>query len=88
MSPLLLCIALLIKLDSPGPVFYFQNRVGKNKQCFRFVKFRSMYTHLSTGEAYGGTEARTLERELESSDANIRKGQLMKINNDPRVTRA
>lgn len=45
-----------------------------------------MYTHLSTGIGYGGDAAWKLERELESSDANIRKGQLMKINNDPRVT--
>lgn len=86
LAPLLLCIAILIKLDSPWPVLYFQNRVGKNKQLFRFVKFRSMYTHLSTGIGYGGDAAWKLERELESSDANIRKGQLMKINNDPRVT--
>jgi hypothetical protein len=48
LSPLLLLVALAIKLDSKGPVLYMQPRVGKNKLPFTFVKFRSMYTHLST----------------------------------------
>lgn len=42
LSPLLLLMALLIKLDSPGPVFYRQQRVGKNGLPFRILKFRSM----------------------------------------------
>ncbi len=41
-SPLLAFIALLVKLDSPGPVFYSQERVGLNGRRFRMVKFRSM----------------------------------------------
>ena len=87
LSPLYLLLMILIKFDSPGPILYMQTRIGKNKQPFRFIKFRSMYTHLSTGEGYGGATARNYERELELSDANIRKGQLMKIQDDPRVTR-
>lgn len=41
-SPILLVIALIIKLDSPGAVFYKQNRVGENGNIFRLLKFRSM----------------------------------------------
>ena len=42
LSPLFLLIAILIKLDSPGPVFYTQSRVGKGGKIFRIWKFRSM----------------------------------------------
>ena len=41
--PLTLVIAVLIKIDSPGPVFFKQKRVGKNKRHFEIWKFRSMY---------------------------------------------
>ncbi len=41
-SPVMLAIALLVKLDSPGPVFYTQERVGLNGRRFRMIKFRSM----------------------------------------------
>lgn len=87
LSPVFLVIALLIKLDSPGPVFYVQKRVGKNGKLFDFIKFRSMYTHLSTGEKYGGKDAWELKEQLVHSPANVRKGVLPKIQNDPRVTR-
>jgi len=40
--PLFLIIALAIKIDSSGPIFYFQERLGKNKKPFRIYKFRSM----------------------------------------------
>ena len=42
LSPLMLAIALLIKLDSPGPVFFRQVRVGRHGQPFRIFKFRTM----------------------------------------------
>jgi sugar transferase (PEP-CTERM system associated) len=41
-SPLILVTMLLIKIDSPGPVFYTQKRVGKNGTMFDIIKFRSM----------------------------------------------
>ena len=41
-SPLLLSVAIWIKLDSPGPIFYRQVRVGRYKKDFRIFKFRSM----------------------------------------------
>ena len=40
----MLIIALIIKLDSKGPVLFWQKRVGKGKEFFRMPKFRSMYT--------------------------------------------
>ncbi|WP_165157653.1 sugar transferase [Parabacteroides sp. ZJ-118] len=40
--PLLIVVAVLIKLDSRGPIFYLQNRVGKNGHLFRVYKFRTM----------------------------------------------
>ena len=42
LSPLLLLIAILIKLESPGPVLYRQDRVGRNNRIFQLLKFRSM----------------------------------------------
>ena len=42
LSPLLLIVAIWIKLDSPGPVFYRQVRVGRHNKDFRIFKFRSM----------------------------------------------
>lgn len=41
-APIFVIIALLIRLDSQGPVFYFHPRVGLNGKCFKFWKFRSM----------------------------------------------
>ncbi|MCY7314376.1 MAG: sugar transferase [Rubrivivax sp.] len=43
LSPLLLFVALLVKLDSPGPVFYRQQRIGRYGVPFRIHKFRTMH---------------------------------------------
>lgn len=51
-SPLWLAIAILVKFDSPGPIFYTQNRVGKNGRVFRIYKFRSM-SHGASQQQYG-----------------------------------
>lgn len=74
-SPLLISVALLIRLDSPGPVLFKQQRVGKNGRLFTFWKFRSMFvdaeqhklTLVAHNEAPGGV--------------------LFKLKQDPRVTR-
>jgi Undecaprenyl-phosphate glucose phosphotransferase len=42
LTPLLIAVAILIKLDSPGPIFFVQRRYGFNQQPFRIIKFRTM----------------------------------------------
>lgn len=42
LSPILLLVAVLVKLTSPGPVFFTQDRAGKDARVFRLVKFRTM----------------------------------------------
>jgi len=44
LSPILLIIALVVGISSPGGVFYVQSRVGRNNRDFRLFKFRTMYT--------------------------------------------
>ncbi|MFA7298317.1 MAG: exopolysaccharide biosynthesis polyprenyl glycosylphosphotransferase [Candidatus Absconditabacterales bacterium] len=83
--PFMILIGIIIKIDSRGPVFYQSKRVGKYGKLFHFIKFRSMYTHMSVG--YGGEKADELYNKLIQSDANVRQGVLPKIENDPRVTR-
>ena len=63
-----------IKLDSPGPVFFSQTRVGKNGRRFRIYKFRSMYR-----------DAEERRKELEKE--NEMEGLMFKIDKDPRITR-
>ncbi|MBT9382265.1 WecB/TagA/CpsF family glycosyltransferase [Pseudooceanicola sp. CBS1P-1] len=74
LAPLFLMIALAIRLDSPGPAFYRQTRVGRNGKPFQVLKFRSMYRD---------AEARRAAL-LEGSD---RQGICFKSRNDPRITR-
>ena len=67
-------VALAIKLDSKGPVFYVSDRVGKRGRLFRCYKFRTMVP-----------DAEKLKQLL--MGANERAGVLFKMRNDPRVTR-
>ena len=85
-APLLLIIALAIKLSSKGPVFFKQRRVGQHGECFTFLKFRSMHvgndpsvhkeyvTKLIAGQA---------GREASSGNEKC----VYKLTNDKRVTR-
>ena len=73
-APVWLVIALAVKLDSPGPVFYRDRRVGLGEREFGMFKFRSMYTDAS-------------ERQAGLEIANEASGPLFKIKDDPRVTR-
>lgn len=74
LSPLFLLTAILIKLDSPGPIFYKQNRIGKNGLHFSMYKFRSMVVNADQLKA--GL--------MQKNEAD---GPVFKIKNDPRITR-
>lgn len=63
-----------IKLESPGPVFFKQTRVGKNGRYFQLYKFRSMYQDAE-------------ERKKELMEKNEMNGLMFKIQDDPRVTK-
>lgn len=60
LSPILIVIAIWIKLDSPGPVFYRQVRVGRNNKDFQIFKFRSMRVGSDKGSlvTIGGRDPR------------------------------
>ena len=74
-APLFVGIAIWIKLDSPGPVLFRQERCGRNGESFEMIKFRSM--------------VQTAEGDLAGLlDLNEGSGVLFKLRNDPRVTRA
>lgn len=74
MAPLLMIVTVLIKLDSPGSVFYKQERVGLNKRRFRVFKFRTMVDGAEKQQPI-------LERLNEAA------GPVFKIKADPRITR-
>jgi len=73
LSPLLLLVAILIKLTSPGPVLFVQTRVGMNQRQFKLYKFRSMIANAE-------------ERKSALLHLNERDGPAFKIENDPRIT--
>ena len=73
-APLYLLIALLIKLDSPGAVFYKQTRIGLHGREFKVWKFRTMVAN-----------ADQLQKQLEASNE-MKDGILFKMKNDPRIT--
>ncbi len=72
--PLLLTIAILIKLDSKGPIFYKSARIGRDNKPFMMYKFRTMTT-----DADARREALRKEAQLENG--------LFKMKNDPRITK-
>lgn len=74
-SPIFLLIAIAIVLDSPGPIFYRQSRVGLKGTHFQVWKFRTMVVNASE-----------LQKELETQNE-IKGGVLFKIKDDPRITK-
>ncbi|WP_409023213.1 sugar transferase (plasmid) [Enterococcus faecium] len=71
--PLFLIVGFLIKIDSPGPIFFKQMRIGKNGSTFKIYKFRTMCFDA--------------EEKLKSlKDKNEMNGKQFKIKNDPRIT--
>lgn len=71
---LTLFLAPAIKLESPGPLFFKQIRIGKNGRRFTFYKFRSMYADAE-------------ERKKELMAQNEMQGNMFKMTNDPRITK-
>mgnify|MGYP000844853343 FL=1 len=67
-------VAPAILIESPGPIFFSQKRVGKNGRVFKCYKFRSMYMDAE-------------ERKKELLDKNQLKGAIVKIKDDPRITK-
>ena len=59
LSPLLLILCLAIKIDSPGPIFFRQKRVGIHKQHFNILKFRTMRIDTRSEERRVGKECRS-----------------------------
>jgi lipopolysaccharide/colanic/teichoic acid biosynthesis glycosyltransferase len=74
LSPVLALIAFLIKLDSPGPVFYCADRAGRKARLFRCYKFRTMVRNADELKAH-------------LRHRNERRGPFFKIACDPRITR-
>ncbi len=75
LAPLMLLIALAIKLDSPGPVLYRQVRIGRGGMPFWFIKFRSMVTN-----------AEQMKQELMTHNQ-VKGSPVFKMRDDPRITR-
>lgn len=76
--PIFLIIAILIKLDSKGPVFFLHERVGYGGKIFKIIKFRTMYS-----------DAQERLKQILETDAEAKKEweTYFKLKNDPRVTR-
>jgi lipopolysaccharide/colanic/teichoic acid biosynthesis glycosyltransferase len=72
-APVLPLLAVMIRLDSPGPILYRQARVGKGGRGFTFLKFRSMYA---------GSDRKLDELAMLNEQA----GPIFKMREDPRVT--
>jgi exopolysaccharide biosynthesis polyprenyl glycosylphosphotransferase len=72
-APVLLLTAVLIKLTSPGPVFFVQRRVGLGKRIFNIFKFRTMIANAE-------------EKQGEIEHLNEVSGPVFKIKKDPRIT--
>ena len=68
-------VALAIKIESPGPVFFAQTRIGKNGRRFKILKFRSMYI-----------DAEERKKELMAQNE-MQDGLMFKMEDDPRITK-
>jgi exopolysaccharide biosynthesis polyprenyl glycosylphosphotransferase len=86
LSPALVLIGLLIKLESPGPVIFRQQRVGERGQPFTMLKFRSMQVGSNPG-AHAAHVKRLIEENLKPQDLSAAGSATLKMDHDPRITR-
>lgn len=86
LSPLLLVVAVLIKLDSPGPVVFWQRRLGRNLEPFKVAKFRTMSHGADADADAHRTYVEELIREEDEGEDGPPKP-MLKLHRDPRVTR-
>lgn len=77
--PLMLIIAIIIKIDSKGPIFYFSKRAGKGFKIFNFFKFRTMVVNADT-------QIKELAN-LNQYEVQEKGPLFVKLNNDPRITK-
>ncbi|MEX2159806.1 MAG: sugar transferase [Dehalococcoidia bacterium] len=83
LSPLLLLIALLIKLDSPGPALFKQRRIGRGERLFTMIKFRTMYDGADDRLHRESVHRTANGIRTETSDGKL----AFKSLEDPRITR-
>jgi lipopolysaccharide/colanic/teichoic acid biosynthesis glycosyltransferase len=84
-SPIMFITALTIKLTSPGPVIFKQNRFGKKGTRFPFYKFRSMYWNVDD-QIHREYVTSLINGNLEKINQGNGEGPLYKMKSDPRVT--
>jgi lipopolysaccharide/colanic/teichoic acid biosynthesis glycosyltransferase len=87
LAPVFALIALRIKLDSTGPVFYRHDRIGQNRRPFRLLKFRTMQANYCRGPKYGGEIAeQEFKRLMQDPERREEFETNHKLRSDPRVT--
>jgi lipopolysaccharide/colanic/teichoic acid biosynthesis glycosyltransferase len=59
--PVIVVVALVVRFDSPGPIFFLQNRVGRRGRVFPMIKFRTMY-HNAGGPSFTTTDDKRVTR--------------------------
>ena len=74
LTPVFAVAAAIVRLSSSGPIFFRQDRVGRNKKIFKMIKFRTMVADASS-------------RQSELEELNEASGPVFKIGHDPRITR-
>lgn len=83
--PLIILTALIVKISSPGPVIFFQRRLGRNGKHFYICKFRSMFIHLTGDHVKGKTEEQIFA-DMGRQDLVEEYRTFKKVKVDPRVT--
>ena len=86
LSPVLLLVALAIKLTSSGPVIYLNERIGEDGKPFDVFKFRTMFSAYSIGKQFKHQHDALAYEERLIRERGIKTGPVYKIKNDPRIT--